>query len=133
MPRKVTREKHSMNATIINKLNVTESVLDVLATELPVIIAEVMQVPGGNMALLKPEQVSLEFSPASPRDVGSDIRVMVFARSNDPRTLTEHDRAKAILDKVLAVLAKTGQECSVDIRLYLMEIGAAEHPPGLAR
>jgi hypothetical protein len=31
------------------------------------------------------------------------------------------------------VLAKTGEECSVDIRLYLMEIGAAEHPPGLAR
>jgi hypothetical protein len=47
--------------------------------------------------------------------------------------LTEHDRAKAILDKVLAALAKTGEECSVDIRLYLMEIGAAEHPPGLAR
>jgi acyl-CoA reductase-like NAD-dependent aldehyde dehydrogenase len=43
---------------------------------------------GSNTALFKPEQVSLEFSPASLRDVGSDIRVMVFARSNDLRTLT---------------------------------------------
>ena len=79
------------------------------------------------MALLKPEQVSLGFSPASHRDVGSDIRIIAFARSNDPRTTTENDRAKAILDKVIAVIAKTGEKCSVDIRLYLMEVGAAEH------
>ena len=116
-----------MNATIINKPNVTNSVLDELARELPAIIAEVMQVPGGNLALLKPGQVSLEFSQASPRDVGSDIRIMVFARSNDPRTLTEHERAKAILEKVVDLLVKTGENYSVDIRLYLMEIGAAEH------
>lgn len=116
-----------MNATIINKSNVKGSMLDDLAKELPTIIAEVMQVPGGNLALLKPEQVSLEFSQASARDVGSDIRIMVFARSNDPRTLTENDRAKAILDKVTALIAESGEECSVDIRLYLMEIGAAEH------
>ena len=119
-----------MNATIINKLNVKSSVLDSLAKELPTIIAEVLQVPGGNLALLKPEQVSLEFSQASTRDVGSDIRIMVFARSNDPRTLTENDRAKAILDKVIALIAGSGEECSVDIRLYLMEIGAAEHTLG---
>ena len=116
-----------MNATIISKPQVTNSVLEVLARELPAIIAEVLQVPGGRMALLKPGQVSLAFSQASPRDVGSDIRVMVFARSNDPRTLTEHERAQAILDKVMAVIATTGEDCSVDIRLYLMEIGAAEH------
>lgn len=116
-----------MNAKIINKSNVKGGVLDDLAKELPTIIAEVMQVPGGNLALLKPEQVSLEFSQASTRDVGSDIRIMVFARSNDPRTLTENDRAKAILDKVTALIAASGEECSVDIRLYLMEIGAAEH------
>ena len=79
------------------------------------------------MALLKPEQVSLEFSQASLRDIGSDIRIKVFARSNDPRTSTENDRAKAILEKVIAVIAKLGEECSVDIRLYLMEVGAAEH------
>ena len=118
-----------MNAKIINKPNVTSSVLDELAKELPAIIAEVMQVPGGNLALLKPEQVSLEFSQASLRDVGSDIRLMVFARSNDPRTLTENDRAKAILEKVVALIATSGEECSVDIRLYLMEVGAAEYSP----
>ena len=118
-----------MNAKIINKPNVTSSVLDELTTELPAIIAEVMQVPGGNLALLKPEQVSLEFSQASLRDVGSDIRLMVFARSNDPRTLTENDRAKAILEKVVSLIATSGEECSVDIRLYLMEVGAAEYSP----
>ena len=116
-----------MNASIINKPNVKSSVLDELAKGLPTIIADVMQVPGGNMALLKPEQVSLEFSQASTRDVGSDIRIMLFARSNDPRTLTENDRAKAILEKVVALLAGLGEECTVDVRLYLMEIGAAEH------
>ena len=118
-----------MNASIINKPNVKSIVLDELAMELPVIIAEVLEVPGGNLARLKPEQISLEFSQANSRDVGSDIRIMVFARSNDPRTSTENDRAKAILEKVVALIAKTGEECSVDIRLYLMEIGAAEHPP----
>jgi len=117
----------SMNATIIHKPNVKESVLDELAKELPAIIAEVMQVLGGNLAILKPKQVSLEFTQASPRDVGSDIRVIVFARSNDPRTSTENDRAAAILEKVIAMIARSGGEYSVDIRLYLMEIGAAEH------
>jgi hypothetical protein len=116
-----------MNVSIITKPNVESSVLDELAKELPAIIAEVMQVPGGNLALLKPKQVSLEFSTASLRDIGSDIRIKVFARSNDPRTLTENDRAKAILEKVTAVIATSGEECSVDIRLYLMEVGAAEH------
>ena len=55
-----------MNVSIINKPNVKSSVLDELAKELPAIIAEVMQVPGGNLALLKPEQVSLEFSTGKP-------------------------------------------------------------------
>jgi hypothetical protein len=45
-----------MSASIINKPNVKSSVLDELAKGLPAIIAEVMQVPGGNMALLKPRQ-----------------------------------------------------------------------------
>jgi hypothetical protein len=52
---------------------------------------------------------------------------MVFARNNDPRTLTENDRAKAILEKVVALIATSGEESSVDIRLYLMEVGAAEY------
>lgn len=116
-----------MNASIINKPNVKEIVLDDLAKELPVIIAEVLEVPGGNLARLKPEQISLEFSQANPRDVGSDIRIMVFARSNDPRTSTENDRAKAILERVIALLTRSGEKYSVDIRLYLMAIGAAEH------
>jgi hypothetical protein len=116
-----------MNAKIVNKPNVKSCVLDDLAKGLPAIIAEVMQVPGGNMALLKPEQVSLEFSQASLRDVGLDIRIMIFARSNDPRNSTENDRAKAILEKVIELTAKSGEKCSVDIRLYLMEVGAAEH------
>jgi hypothetical protein len=116
-----------MNASIINKPNVKESVLDELAKELPVIIADVLEVPGGHVALVKPEQISLEFSQASPRDVGSDIRIMVFARSNTPRITTENQRSKELLEKVVALIATSGEEYSVDIRLYLMAIGAAEH------
>jgi len=116
-----------MNASIITKPNVKDSVLDDLASELPGIIAGVMEVPGGNVARLKPEQISLEFSQANPRDVGLDIRIMVYARSNDPRKLTENDRAKAILEKVLALIATSGEKYSVAIRLYFMAIGAAEH------
>jgi hypothetical protein len=116
-----------MNATIIHKPNVKSSVLDKLARELPVIIADVMQVPGGNLAIVRPEQVSLEFTQASPRDIGSDIKIILFARSNKLRTSTENDRAKAILEKVVALIARLNEECSVDIRLYLMEVGAAEH------
>jgi hypothetical protein len=116
-----------MNASIINKPDVKDSVLDALAKELPVIIADVMMVAGGNVAIVKPEQVSLEFSQANPRDVGSDIRIMVFARSNDPRTLTENERAKTILEKVMALIAPSGETYSIDTRLYLMEIGAAQN------
>jgi hypothetical protein len=117
-----------LNASIIYKPNVKNSLLDELAKELPVIIAETMEVPGGSLARVKPEQISLEFSQANLRDVGSVIRIMVFARNNDPRISTENDRAKSILDKVIALVTKSGEEYSVDIRLYLMEIGAAERP-----
>jgi hypothetical protein len=117
-----------MNASIIYKPNVKNSVLDELSKELPVIIAETMEVSGGSLARVKPVQISLGFSQANLRDVGSDIRIMVFARSNDPRTLTENDRAHKMLEKVIALSTKSGEECSVDIRLYLMEVGAAEHP-----
>ena len=116
-----------MNATIITKSNVKSSVLDELAKDLPTIIAGVLQVPGGNLAIVKPEQISLKFSQASVRDVGSDIRVMVFARSNDPRKSSENDLAKEILEKVVTLSAKSFEEYSVDIRLYLTEIGAAEY------
>jgi len=120
-----------MNAIVINRPNVRSSVLDDLARALPSIIADVTQVPGGKMAIVKPEQVSLQFTEASVRDVGSDIRIMVFARSNDPRTATENEMAKEILDKVLALVTMTGEAYSANIRLYLMEIGAAEYSPSL--
>lgn len=116
-----------MNASIVSKSNVKDSVLDVLATELPVIFAEVLEVPGGNLARLKPEQVSLAFFQASPRDVGSDIRIMIYAKRNDPRISTENKLARTILEKVIALVNKPGEEYSLDIRLYLMEIGASEH------
>lgn len=116
-----------MNATIIHKPNVKSSVLDELAKELPAIIAAVMQVPGGNLAIVRPEQVSLEFTQASLRDVGSDIKMIIFARRNELRASTENDRAKAILEKVVALIARSDEKCSVDIRLYLMEVGVAEH------
>jgi hypothetical protein len=116
-----------MNASIICKTNVKSNVLDELARELPVIIAEVMTVPGGNVARLKPEQVSLVFSQASTRDVGSDIKIILFAKNNDFRTSTGNEGANEILEKVVALTSRCGQECSVDIRLYFMEIAAAEH------
>jgi hypothetical protein len=115
-----------MNASIINKSVVKSSVLNLLATELPVIMSDVLSVPGGNLARLSPEQVSLEFSQASARDVGPDLRIKVFARSNDPRTSTENDRAHAILEKVNALITTSGEKHSMSVRLYLMEIGAAE-------
>ena len=117
-----------MNATIIHKDNVKGSVLDELAKELPTIIADVLEVPGGKLAIVLPEQVSLAFSQASPRDVGSDIRIIIFAKRNDQRLSSENDRAKAILEKVVTLIGTFGEQCSVDIRLYLMEIGVAEHP-----
>ena len=116
-----------MNTSIIYKPLVSNEVLDALANELPAIIAAALEIPGGRLAILKPEQVSLEFSQASPRDVGSDIRIMVFARSNDPRASTENNLAKSILEKVITLVEKSGGKHSVNIRLYLMEIGVAEY------
>ncbi len=118
-----------MNVTIVNKANVKECVLDDLAKELPLIISSVLEVPGGRMAIVKPEQVALAFCQASARDVGSDVRIEVFARSNDPRTSTENDRAKEILEKVAAVITNAGEDYSVDVRLYLMAIGVANYLP----
>lgn len=120
-----------MNASIVCKPNVNNSVLDVMATGLSVILADVLEVPGGNLARLKPEQVSLEFSTASPRDVGSDIRIMIYAKKNDPRLSSENKLAKVILDKIVALVNKSGEKYSIDIRLYLMEIGTADHAPSL--
>ena len=118
-----------MKVSIISKSSVKDETLDVLANELPVILSEMLEVPGGNLAILKPGQVSLEFSQASARDVGSDIRVNVFARKNDPRSSAENKLTKAILEKLVTSIAKTGEEYSVSIRLYLTQIGAAEYSP----
>ena len=116
-----------MNATVVHKSNVKDDVLDALAKGLPGIIADALEVAGGKVAILKPEQVSLEFSQASPRDIGSDIKIMVFARSIFPRSSKEKDLAKEILEEVVTLTSTPAGEYSVDIRLYLMEVGAAEH------
>jgi hypothetical protein len=116
-----------MNASIISKQNVKDSVLEVLSRQLPIILAGVLDVPGGSLARLSPEQISLEFSRASIHDVGPDIRIMAYARKNAPRASTERERAKSILDKVIDIISTSGEEYSVNVRLYLMEIGAAEH------
>lgn len=118
-----------MNAMIIYKSVIDESLLDALVQELPAIIAKTLEVPGGNVARLKPEEISLDFSTANKRDVGSDLRIMVFARSNDPRISTENSRAKEILDNVVALASRSVERYSVDVRLYLMEIGAAGYSP----
>lgn len=115
-----------MNVLIITKANVNDGALDELAKELPSVIAKVLEVPGGKLAIVKPDQVSLEFCQASVRDVGADIRIMVFARSNEPRTSTENSLAKEILDRIITVLAEAGETYSVDVRLYLLEIGVAQ-------
>jgi hypothetical protein len=52
---------------------------------------------------------------------------MVFARSIFPRSSKEKDLAKEILEKVVSLTTTPAGEYSVDIRLYLMEVGAAEH------
>jgi len=118
-----------MNATIIHKTYVKDAMLDELATVLPSIISEVLEVAGGKVAILKPEQVLLEFSQASKRDVGADIRILLFARSNTTRTSHENDLAKSILEKVIALATKNGEDYAVDVRLYLMGVGAADHSP----
>lgn len=119
-----------MNATIIHKTHVKESVLDNMAMALPGIIADALELPGGKLAIVKPEQVSLEFSQASARDVGPDIKIMVFAKNLTPRSTQEKELAKEILDKVVMLTTKPGEDYSIDIRLYLMVVGAAEHVPG---
>lgn len=118
-----------MNVTIIHKASVKDEVLDGLAAELPAIISGLLEVPGGKVAILKPAQISLQFSQASPRDIGADLRIVVLARSVGPRTTAENKLAAAILEKVAGTVKKSGQDCSIAIRLYLTEIGAAEYSP----
>jgi hypothetical protein len=116
-----------MNVSIISKSHVTSIVLDGLAKGIPSVISSVLEMPGGKLAILKPEQVSLAFSPASSRDIGSDLRIIAFARSNDPRSSTENELAREILEKTVALIKESGEEYSVDVRVYLVEIGAANN------
>jgi hypothetical protein len=55
---------------------------------------------------------------------------MVFARSNDPRTSSENDLARAVLEKVTTLISTSGEKYSVNTRIYLMEIGVAERTMG---
>lgn len=119
----------TVNVLVIYKAHVSDRALDDLARELPSIISKVLEVPGGKLAIVRPEDVSLEFCLASPRDVGADIRIMVFARSNDPRTSSENSLAREILDNIVALLALVGGTCSVDVRLYLLDVGMANYVP----
>ena len=118
-----------MNVAIIHKAEVKDEVLDALASALPTIISSLLEVRGGKMAILKPEQIALQFSQASPRDTGADLRVIVLARSIGPRSTAENKLAAAILEKIVTLTKSVGQDHSVAIRLYLTEIGAAEHAP----
>lgn len=119
-----------MNVAIIYKKQVSEQVLDDFVQELPVIMSDVLEVPGGKVAILKPEQVSLEFSEANRRDIGADIRIMILARSNAPRTSSEHVLTQKITDMVVALVQKSGEDYSVNVRLYLIEIGKGDYVPG---
>lgn len=114
-----------MNVSVIYKANVTDEVLDALAGKLPAIISELLEVRGGKIAILKPEQISLQFSLANVRDVGPELRIIVLARSVGPRTSAENKLATAMLEKVVPLAG----EFSIAIRLYLTEIGAAEYAP----
>ncbi len=116
-----------MNATIIHKENVTDSLLDNLAKSLPGILADTLEAPGGRAAIVKPEQISLEFSKASPRDVGSDIKIMIFARELPSRASREKEMAKKILESVVSLPTKPGETHTIDVRLYLMVVGVAEY------
>lgn len=118
-----------MNVSIIHKANVKSSVLDEIARELPAAISGVLEIAGGKLAIIKPEQVALAFSEASSRDIGQDIRIMVFPRINDQRVLNKTDHAEEILGKVIGLIARAGEAYSVNIRLYFTEIGMAQHVP----
>ena len=115
-----------MNATIIHKANVTDTLLDNLAKALPGILADTLEAPGGRAAIVKPDQVSLEFSQASPRDTGSDIKIMIFAKELPSRASREKEMAKKILESIVSLPTKPGDVHTIDVRLYLMVVGVAE-------
>lgn len=116
-----------MNVSIIYKPSVRSEVLDQIAMELPAIISGVLEIAGGKLAIIKPEQIALAFSEASSRDVGQDIRIMVFARINDQRIRNKTSHAEEILEKLVDLMAGAGGAYSTNVRLYFTEIGMAQH------
>ena len=112
-----------LQTLIFHQEIVSDGVLDQLQANLPAIISEVLRVPGGNMALLEAEQISLHFIEASRRDVAKNIHVLIYAGLNEPRQTDRTNRAKKIREEIVALI---GDEYTVDVRLYLQYIGAGE-------
>ena len=112
-----------LQTLIFHQEKVSDRALDQLQANLPVIIADVLRVPGGNLALLESGQISLHFIEASRRDVGKNIHVLIYAGLNEPRQADRTDRAKKIRQEIVALI---GDEYTVDVRLYLQYIGAGE-------
>lgn len=112
-----------LQTLIFHQEVVSDHALDRLQVSLPSIIADVLRVPGGNVALLEAQQISLHFIQASPRDVGKNINLLIYASLNEPRRSDKTKRATKIRDEIVALI---GNDYTVDVRLYLQEIGAAQ-------
>jgi|GEM_PF-1097035 len=112
-----------LQTLIFHQEIVSEQALDQLQEKLPAIIADALRVPGGNMALLESRQISLHFMQASRRDVCKNLHVLIYAGLNEPRQTDRTNRANRIREELGALI---GSEYTVDVRLYLQYIGAAE-------
>ncbi len=112
-----------LQTLIFHQKIVADAALDQLQANLPGIIAEVLRVPGGNMALLEAEQISLHFIEASPRDVAKNLHVLIYAGLNEPRQRDKAIRAGKIKEEIVSLI---GADCTVDVRIYLQQIGAAQ-------
>jgi len=115
--------KNMLQTLIFHQEIVPDGVLDQLQANLPGIISEVLRVPGGNVALLEAEQISLHFIEASRRDVAKNIHVLIYAGLNEPRRSDRTNRADRIREEIVALI---GNEYTVDVRIYLQFIGGAE-------
>jgi hypothetical protein len=112
-----------LQTLIFHQKIVPDHLLDQLQENLPAIIADILRVPGGNLALLEARQISLHFIEASRRDVGKNIHVLIYAGLNEPRQTDRTNRANKIREEIFSLI---GNEYTVDVRLYLQYIGAAE-------
>ena len=112
-----------LQTLIFHQRIVPDNALDQLQANLPGVIAEVLRVPGGNMALLEAEQISLHFIEASPRDVAKNIHVLIYAGLNEPRQRDKANRASKIREEIVSLI---GGDYTIDVRIYLQQIGAAQ-------